>query len=498
MNIFQIHIAMKSMRFKQMKRVFCLSGLFSLLVLALLHGCVPKEDEIIVPDITPSVEEFKVDASGGTFTIDIESNVTWSIIGGFSDWYEISKINDQTLSVVIDENTTARDRKASIVLEAQGSVVKIPVIQREKVEISLDNHEINLNALPTDIQIEVESNYAEWLVTSSEAWLRATKEQNKYINLVAKENKSTEKARKAIVTISADGKEEKIEVKQDFATIIKLSRSSILFPWKGGEEWIEVESNKEVMIEESLLPSIFTVTVENKSLNSKRLHLKMRRYDEERQLNCNLYVSANDISIPISVSVEPSMFRKNQMEALKAFYKATDGDNWTRNDNWLSDKPITEWYGIIGEDSQVREKEPTLSVVVLKLNNNNLVGELPKEIGLLDDLMVLELSDNHLYGTVPEELSDISNLYKLDLSNNEYSGTIPSFLFSDLLTTRTLKLNNNNFEGYIDLDKLVSPEVHLSRIELQMNKLRGPRPKQVKERVKIIIDPQQENYGFED
>ena len=114
MNIFQIHIAMKSMRFKQMKRVFCLSGLFSLLLLALLHGCVPKEDEIIVPDITPSIEELKVNASGGTYTIDIESNVTWSIIGGFSDWYQMSKINDQTLSVVIDENTTAQDRKNSI------------------------------------------------------------------------------------------------------------------------------------------------------------------------------------------------------------------------------------------------------------------------------------------------------------------------------------------------------------------------------------------------
>ena len=28
------------------------------------------------------------------------------------------------------------------------------------------------------------------------------------------------------------------------------------------------------------------------------------------------------------------------------FYHDTGGDNWTHNDNWCSDKPIDEWYGV--------------------------------------------------------------------------------------------------------------------------------------------------------
>ena len=28
------------------------------------------------------------------------------------------------------------------------------------------------------------------------------------------------------------------------------------------------------------------------------------------------------------------------------FYNSTNGDNWTRNTNWCSDKPITEWSGV--------------------------------------------------------------------------------------------------------------------------------------------------------
>ena len=33
-------------------------------------------------------------------------------------------------------------------------------------------------------------------------------------------------------------------------------------------------------------------------------------------------------------------------EMLIKFYHDTGGDNWTHNDNWCSDKPIDEWYGI--------------------------------------------------------------------------------------------------------------------------------------------------------
>ena len=32
--------------------------------------------------------------------------------------------------------------------------------------------------------------------------------------------------------------------------------------------------------------------------------------------------------------------------ALVALYNATDGPNWEKSDNWLSDEPLSEWYGI--------------------------------------------------------------------------------------------------------------------------------------------------------
>ena len=36
----------------------------------------------------------------------------------------------------------------------------------------------------------------------------------------------------------------------------------------------------------------------------------------------------------------------DERAALVALYNATDGTNWVFNTNWLSDKPVGEWYGV--------------------------------------------------------------------------------------------------------------------------------------------------------
>lgn len=45
--------------------------------------------------------------------------------------------------------------------------------------------------------------------------------------------------------------------------------------------------------------------------------------------------------------------------ALVAFYNATDGPNWTTDDNWLTDAPLGDWYGV--------ETDPSGRVVRLDL-----------------------------------------------------------------------------------------------------------------------------------
>ena len=92
-------------------------------------------------------------------------------------------------------------------------------------------------------------------------------------------------------------------------------------------------------------------------------------------------------------------------EALVAFYNATNGENWFRSDNWLSDAPLGEWYGVTTNDDG--------RVIALDFNGNGngngLSGEIPAELGSLSNLESLSLGGNSLSGCVPSSLKDQLN-----------------------------------------------------------------------------------------
>ena len=51
-------------------------------------------------------------------------------------------------------------------------------------------------------------------------------------------------------------------------------------------------------------------------------------------------------------------------EYLVRLYNDAGGDNWKHNDNWLSDRPVNEWYGIEYDGKNLK----------IDLDYNNLIG----------------------------------------------------------------------------------------------------------------------------
>lgn len=80
------------------------------------------------------------------------------------------------------------------------------------------------------------------------------------------------------------------------------------------------------------------------------------------------------------------------------------------------------------------------------VNNNNLSGNIPFQIGQLTVLHVLDFSDNNFSGNIPVELSDLTNLEILDLSGNHLSGEIPSSL-KGLHFLSWFSVANNDLQG---------------------------------------------------
>nr|XP_018673487.1 PREDICTED: leucine-rich repeat receptor protein kinase EMS1-like [Musa acuminata subsp. malaccensis] len=91
----------------------------------------------------------------------------------------------------------------------------------------------------------------------------------------------------------------------------------------------------------------------------------------------------------------------------------------------------------------------SLSLVTsIDLSNNNLSGEIPKELTKLHGLHFLNLSNNHLTGAIPENIGSMEQLESLDLSMNNLTGDIPSS-FSSLNFLSHLNLSHNNLSGRI-------------------------------------------------
>lgn len=154
-----------------------------------------------------------------------------------------------------------------------------------------------------------------------------------------------------------------------------------------------------------------------------------------------------------------------EREALATLYRATDGANWVKNDNWLSNAPLGEWHGV--------ETDATGSVVHLNLNGNGLSGEIPPEMGNLANLYSLHLSYNRLTGVLPPELGQLDNLGVLVIVNSRLTGEIPPEL-GNLVHLHDLHLWGNDLSGSIppELGNLIS----LREFHLYDNRLTGEIP----------------------
>ncbi|KAL9326047.1 hypothetical protein ACSQ67_006692 [Phaseolus vulgaris] len=104
-----------------------------------------------------------------------------------------------------------------------------------------------------------------------------------------------------------------------------------------------------------------------------------------------------------------------------------------------------------------------------------------------DDLVIgLLLQNNNISGNIPPELGALPKLQTLDLSNNLFSGVIPASL-SQLNSLQYLRLNNNNLSGSFPESLAKTPQ--LAFLDLSYNNLSGPLPKFPTRSFNIVGNP---------
>lgn len=179
-----------------------------------------------------------------------------------------------------------------------------------------------------------------------------------------------------------------------------------------GEEGIKVGSTKETATEfwfvvpPTQFTKGFTITVTDMD-GGKFIKTTEKVFEIKR--NTVKPISA------IEVETVPDYQYAIEREALIAIYNALDGDNWTNNENWCSDKPINEWYGIQTEQNMVTD---------IYLPSNGLVGNLPPDIGNLLHLSSMDLTGNNI-NSLPSTLGDLRKLKTLWLHNTNTKIALP-------------------------------------------------------------------------
>lgn len=144
-----------------------------------------------------------------------------------------------------------------------------------------------------------------------------------------------------------------------------------------------------------------------------------------------------------------------QRWVITVMYFSSGGDNWFQcsaagsdscgtedpfefKRRFLSEFSECDWAGISCNSEG--------SVIEVEFEQNNLVGTIPTEMGVLTDLRIWGMERGDLSGRIPSEIGNLSNLIFLDLDFNDLTGSIPTELFT-LTTLTQLDLNNNHLTG---------------------------------------------------
>ena len=132
--------------------------------------------------------------------------------------------------------------------------------------------------------------------------------------------------------------------------------------------------------------------------------------------------------------------------ALESLYSAAAGEGWDRDTGWLRDADHCSWYGVLCDGDGF--------VSALWLDDNELAGPIPDDIGNLRYLRSLDLSENNLLGTLPATIAQLQDLSQLFIGNAGLSGPLDSGI-GDLSGLQYLELGGNQLTGMTsDLAKL--------------------------------------------
>jgi thiol-disulfide isomerase/thioredoxin len=432
------------------------------------------------PYITPgSSQSISLEAGSASSEFVFSTNYDWTARSSES-WLSVSPASGSAgdnikIKISAAENSGYDVRSATVMLSAGEATQTITVQQAERKGFQVTGTTFSIGKDGGNVTIPVKANvtYTCTVSEGAKSWLSVsqTKALSNYtIILLAAKNESYD-TRTGTVTVAYESQSVTVTVTQSQKDELIVTQKEFEIGSKGGELKVPVSTNIEYTcnVMEGAKDWISITNPRTKGLEDYNIVLQIaeNKYDAGRVGQVKITGAGKESFITITQGVDEDLLK--QRPALMALYNALNGDQWINKNNWGSDKPLSEWYGVSVDGNGF--------VTRLELQENNLSGTLPAEVGDLVKLTALYLGYNYgIGGSIPAEIGNLKKLEYLNLYGNELTGGIPEELYS-LPELFHLDLGVNKLSG--ELSPKIAGLSKLTSLWLHYNNFSGSLPKEL-------------------
>ncbi|MBQ8485403.1 MAG: hypothetical protein IJ534_04600 [Bacteroidaceae bacterium] len=306
-----------------------------------------------------------------------------------------------------------------------------------------------------------------WTATSSAAWCTVSPTSgnsgNATISITAADNDNYDD-RTATVTLKSGNATQTIKVSQVQKDAIVLALSEYTVEAAASTLSFEIQTNIDFTIEVNKDAQSWITQADTRALHAVKLNFNIAANTDTKERSGSIAIKGKDIVQTVTVKQNYDA-TATERKALMDLYNATGGNKWTHHDNWGSNKPLKEWYGIEVDDNG--------HVYWIDLSDNNLRGSLPESIGVLTELTHLRLLNNKLTGTLPESIGNLTKLQQFYIYDNKFTGELPESL-GKLTNIESLFIQNCGFTG--QLPRSIGEMKNLKEIHIENVPLSGTLP----------------------
>lgn len=432
--------------------------------------CGDDKKEIVVTQkqkdaLTVTSSKYEVSSDGGNISVEVKANIEYEIEVK-TDW--IKQVENQdtralTSSIFnfeVDFNDTGEKREGEIIIKSGNLSETIKVYQEYEDFITLTQKDFTLPEEGGTVDIEIKSTVGYDVKMPSDVnWIteiqsRAVSTHTRHYQVEPNESYDSREAKIIFYNTEDETIADTVSIYQMYKGAILVARNEYQYGVNGGNLNLIVKSNLDfdVTVSDEWIEKVDTRGLTEYNLT---FNIKENATGNDRE---GMITVKDKNSDKQQIVIIKQSYKDLEREALIAFYKATGGDNWNNNTNWCSDKPISEWYGVVTRlnDGLVQS---------LNLENNNLTGKVTSELDNLNKLSGLYFSDNHLTEiqsrnpNIEVIVCERNNISKLDVSSHYklsylscYSNHIEELFINNCPDLEDLLCDNNQI-SQLDVTK---------------------------------------------